>query len=303
MTELPRPMTPPGCVLQDFPHTPIYRARLFGSSFHARATDAEWRAGVTLWLKSWDQTPAGSLPDDDIELCRLAELARDLKAWKKVKAGAVRGWVTCSDGRLYHPVVAEGVNNALEAKAAQREKTAKARIAALEKKLKEASDSKQKETLTEEIRKLSQGLSLTQSQKDVLSVTDPVTESKRREEKGREGKGLVSSVPDGTGGKAAKLTDPAEIIFGYGLSMLVNAGTPEKQARSFLGGLRKEHGDDSLIDSLRECAKARVLQPLEWLAAALPPKGGTRKQNAQEALEASNAAVAARFLENDHASH
>lgn len=272
MPDLPAPLTPAGCNLQDFPHTPILRSRLFGSSFHARSTDSEWRAGVTLWLKAWEQIPAGSLPDDDIELCRLAELARDLKTWKKLKAGAMRGWVLCSDGRLYHPVVAEVVTNALNAKAAQRDKTLKARIAALEKKLKEASDSAQKEALTEEIRKLSLSL----SQKNLASVTDPVTDSKRREEKGREEKGIDSSVPTGTGGKPPKITDPGEIIFGYGLSMLVNAGTPEKQARSFLGGLRKEHGDSALIDSLRECAKARVLQPLEWLAAALPPKGGNR---------------------------
>lgn len=288
-------MTPPGCVLQDFPHTPIFRARLFGSSFHARATDAEWRAGVTLWLKSWDQVPAGSLPDDDIELCRLAELARDLKTWKKVKAGALRGWVLCGDSRLYHPVVAEGVNNALEAKTAQRDKTLKARIAALEKRLKESSDESQKAALTEEVR----SLKLSLSQKALLSVTESVTgsdtESKRREEKGREGNSY--SEPNGSGGKPPKLTDPKEIIFGYGLSMLVSAGTPEKQARSFLGGLEKHHGPTTLIDTLRDCAKARPLQPLEWLAAALPPPSVGGKPNAQEALEASNNAVLQRVLQ------
>lgn len=77
-----------------------------------------------------------------------------------------------------------------------------------------------------------------------------------------------------TGGEPPKITDPNEIIFGYGLPLLTNAGTPEKQARSFLGGLRKSHGDDALIDKLRDCLKERPLQPLEWLAAALPPKGG-----------------------------
>ena len=112
MTDIVAPLTPIDCELQGFPFTPVFRARLFGSSFHARATDAEWRSGVTLWLKSWDQVPAGSLPDDDIDLCRLAELGRDLKTWKKLRAGAMRGWVLCSDGRLYHPVVAEGVNEA-----------------------------------------------------------------------------------------------------------------------------------------------------------------------------------------------
>lgn len=112
------------------------------------------------------------------------------------------------------------------------------------------------------------------------------------------------SVAIATGGQAAnaeavnppKLTDPSEIIFGYGLSMLTNAGTAEKQARSFLGGLRKVHGDSVLVDKLRECAKARPLQPLEWLAAALPPppvggEKGARPPNKQEALEARNRAV------------
>lgn len=285
MADLPTPLTPADSDLRDFPHVPLFRARLFGSSFHARATDAEWRAGVTLWLKSWDQVPAGSLPDDDIELCRLAELARDLKTWNKTKVGALRGWILCSDSRLYHPVVAEGVNTALEAKIKQRLKTAKARIGALEKHLKEASTDIEKARITEEIRKvqqtLSQGLSQTQSQGP-------------REGEGKEKEKGLNSVPIGTGGKPPM--SPDEIIFGYGLSLLTNAGTAEKQARSFLGGLRKGHGDAALIDSLRECAKARPLQPLEWLAAALPPGGVKAKPNAQEALEASNRAVAERFL-------
>jgi len=76
-----------------------------------------------------------------------------------------------------------------------------------------------------------------------------------------------------SGSKPPKVTDPDEIIFGYGVPLLTNAGTAEKQARSFLGGLRKNHGDTALIDKLRECAKAKPLQPLEWLAAALPPAG------------------------------
>lgn len=108
-----------------------------------------------------------------------------------------------------------------------------------------------------------------------------------------------SSVPKGTGGKPPKVTDPDEIIFSYGLPMLTNAGTAEKQARSFLGGLRKHHGDEALIDKLRECARVKPIDPLTWLAAALPPKGGPPKPNAQEALEASNRAVVERFLAKD----
>lgn len=121
-----------------------------------------------------------------------------------------------------------------------------------------------------------------------------------------------SSVPNGTGGQAAeaepvavaqpvqrKPLEPVEIIFGYGLPVLVNAGTPEKQARTFLGGLRKEHGDIAVVNALRECLKEKPLQPLEWLAAALSPRrqGVGRTQNKQEALEARNRAIADLWFE------
>lgn len=82
-----------------------------------------------------------------------------------------------------------------------------------------------------------------------------------------------SSEANASGGKPPAM-EPAEIIFGYGLPLLTNAGTPEKQARSFLGALRKRPGgDDALVNALRDCLKAKPLQPLEWLAAALPPDG------------------------------
>ena len=68
-----------------------------------------------------------------------------------------------------------------------------------------------------------------------------------------------------------KLTDPQEIIFSYGVPLLVGAGASDKAARSFFGGLRKVHGDAAVIDKLRECLKENPMQPLEWLAAALPP--------------------------------
>lgn len=114
------PPVPADADLRDFAFMPIDIVRLFGSSFHARATDSEWRAGVTLWLKSFHQVPAGSLPSDDIELCRLAELGRDSKAWKKVKAMALHNWEPCSDGRLYHPTVSEKAKEAWDAKQKQR---------------------------------------------------------------------------------------------------------------------------------------------------------------------------------------
>lgn len=87
------------------------------------------------------------------------------------------------------------------------------------------------------------------------------------------------SVSNETGGQAAKLS-PDEIIFGYGVPLLTAAGSSDKHARSFLGGLRKAHGDLALIDNLRECIRVKPLQPLEWLAKAMPPIGKQASRHA-----------------------
>ncbi len=109
---LPDPLVPANCDLRDFQFMPMDIMRLFNSEFHALSSDSEWRAGVTLWMKSYHQVPAASIPDDDVMLARLAELGRDVESWKEIKEKSLRGWIKCSDGRLYHPVVAE---KALEA--------------------------------------------------------------------------------------------------------------------------------------------------------------------------------------------
>ncbi|WP_168072826.1 hypothetical protein [Caulobacter sp. SSI4214] len=83
--------------------------RLFASSFNATASrnPIAWMIGHKLWYRAWHQVPAASLPDDDDELCHLAELGFDVKTFRKAKAVAMRGWIKAEDGRLYHPVIAE----------------------------------------------------------------------------------------------------------------------------------------------------------------------------------------------------
>lgn len=121
----PKTLVPTDCDLRDFPFMPVDIMRLFNSEFHALANDAEWRAGMTLWLKSYHQVPAASIPDDDVLLARLAEFGRDVKSWKEVREMALRGWIKCDDGRLYHPVVAEKVLEAWIQKIQQRWRSAK----------------------------------------------------------------------------------------------------------------------------------------------------------------------------------
>lgn len=86
---------------------PLDVVRLRDSDLVAMESAEAFRAAVMLWCASWHQVPAGSLPDDDRVLSNLAGYGRVVKEWQKERDGALRGWIKCSDGRLYHPVVAE----------------------------------------------------------------------------------------------------------------------------------------------------------------------------------------------------
>lgn len=109
----PAPLTPPDCDLRSFPSLMLDAQRLRDSTLAATATGDGFRCAVLLWCAAWLQVPAASLPDDKIELARLAGYGRDtasfLTDWQN---GGARGWIRCSDGRLYHPVLAEKARDA-----------------------------------------------------------------------------------------------------------------------------------------------------------------------------------------------
>lgn len=104
---IPEPLTPPDCNLQNFHRMMLDVTRLRTSAFDATLNDSAWRAGLNLWMSAWHSVPAASLPDDDAALAKAAGLGRDVRTWKKLRAEALRNWVKCSDGLLYHPTVAE----------------------------------------------------------------------------------------------------------------------------------------------------------------------------------------------------
>jgi hypothetical protein len=105
VSDLPAPLVPAEVDLRGYEYMPYYGDRLRGSGLNTRATDAEFRAAHNLWWSAWKEVPAASLPNDDIDLCKAADLGRDQQAWKIVKAVAMRGFVLCSDGRWYHKVL------------------------------------------------------------------------------------------------------------------------------------------------------------------------------------------------------
>ncbi|OAE96749.1 hypothetical protein AYJ54_36325 [Bradyrhizobium centrolobii] len=105
---------------------PLDVVRLRDSDLTVLASGEAFRAAVLLWCASWHQMPAASIPNDERILAKLAGYGRDVESWAKVRDDALHGFVECSDGRLYHPVVAEKALEADDHRKKQRERTLKA---------------------------------------------------------------------------------------------------------------------------------------------------------------------------------
>lgn len=123
--ERPLPLVPAEVDLKDYDNVPIEFRRLFTSDTWTQATDEEKRAAFCLWCESWHGTPASSLPDNERQL---AHFSQSGPRWPKIRDHVMRGWVKCSDGRWYHPVVAE---KALEAWARHKKASSKGKAGAL----------------------------------------------------------------------------------------------------------------------------------------------------------------------------
>lgn len=67
---------------------------------------------LMLWMVSWEQTPCGSMPDDDSLIC--ARIGMQPKAFAKARTALLRGWWRAADERLYHKVITERVMEMLE---------------------------------------------------------------------------------------------------------------------------------------------------------------------------------------------
>lgn len=107
---LPAPLTPPDCDLRTYYAMPLHLQRFRDSDLVTQEDPETVLAAIMLWSASWHQLPAASLPADDRALAKFAGYGRSLAAWHNVKEGALRGFILCSDGRLYHEVVAEFAN-------------------------------------------------------------------------------------------------------------------------------------------------------------------------------------------------
>lgn len=87
-----------GETVADQEWVPLYFHRLLGSDLVAEACAAgeSGRAALgtamLLWFEAVKQDPAGTLPDSDVTLARLAGYGPDLDGWRKVRPLALHGW-------------------------------------------------------------------------------------------------------------------------------------------------------------------------------------------------------------------
>lgn len=129
----PDPLTPPDCDVRSMPDMLLDVSALLKSDFAAHSNADVFRYGLFAWCVAFHEVPAGSLPDDDAIIARLVGLGRDPGAGGRFAAlrnhGALHGFIKCSDGRLYHPVVAQKALAAWDAKGENKARTEAARAA------------------------------------------------------------------------------------------------------------------------------------------------------------------------------
>jgi len=125
MSDLPAPLVPSNTDLTQFPFMMVEVQKFLKSDTWYAAGENSLIAyvSVNLWFKSFHQIPASSLPNDDGKLAKIADCS--LKKFQSVKSVVMKGWILCSDGRLYHKTVAERV---LDAWIKKLEKKKKAKI-------------------------------------------------------------------------------------------------------------------------------------------------------------------------------
>ena len=277
----PAPLTPPDADLQDFPFMPLHVARLRDSDLAAEGDPEGCWYAVLLWAAAWHQLPAGSLPDNDAVLTKLCGLGRDMRTFRKHRTDALRGFVACADGRLYHPVIAEQVMSGWESKLRQRYRTECATIKQRNVRNK-TDDAKPSFTAWVMHHYPASVPHLSLDTDDVVTGDkprlSPVTDGNvtrdngsKREGQG-EGQGDLGSEADASGAEAPALpviVDPDKVMFDGGILLMGRAGVLEPKARQLLGKWKRDHGTPSVIAALGAAQREGAIDPTSFIERAL----------------------------------
>ena len=94
-----------------------------------------------------------------------------------------------------------------------------------------------------------------------------------REEKRREDINTSTGASAPADSFSTKTTDPCAQVFADGVTLLTASGESEKGARSLLGRLRRDFGDEAVLDVIQRAREGAVSEPKAFLVGALRPKG------------------------------
>ena len=267
---------------------PLDVARLRDSDLAANESPEACWAAVQLWAASWHQIPAASIPNDDKWMAKATGYGRGVKDWMRVRVGALRGFVECTDGRLYHVVVAEKAREAWQAKVEQRYRTEVARV----------KKHNQRHQTNHVVPDFELWLSLGRPQGHHLSVPgDNVAGSvdntgdkapKRQGEGQGQGQGqgdLKDSGAKAPADKSAvepkKVRSPEDIakaeLWRTAVSVLADGGcTNEDQARMFMGKLVADHTLPIVKDAVLIAVKEQPADARGFLVATCQRLAGSR---------------------------
>lgn len=329
--ELPAPLVAAEVDLTDFAYMELDVRKLRDSRFGAEVSGDAFRAGVMLWCASWHQVPAGSVPDDDIELANLAGYGRFVKEWKKSRDQALQGFVKCSDGRLYHETVAEKANAAWNAKLQHHYDRACDRLRKANKARKDKGLELIPELTFEAWNETRISARVPMERAEASAGIPPNADKPsggippENALKGRgngEGEGEGDSLSEAKASGASAPPEPgpaaersplpatppsepapktaAELtkaeLWTAGKSLLEAQGMPAKQCGTFVGKLVKDFGDEIVVDSVRAAVLEQPADAASWLKAACQARAGQRKPvNRQQAIEDENHRVAANW--------
>lgn len=101
---VPKPLTGPEVDCTDLDGFMLNVERLMASELVALSSHEVIGAALLLWCRAWKQRPAASLPNDDKVIAAFARMP--LARFRKLRGEVLRGFVLCSDGRLYHRTLA-----------------------------------------------------------------------------------------------------------------------------------------------------------------------------------------------------
>ncbi len=125
MTELPPPPpVPPDLDLRSYPWFSLPVAEVTKGRWWLTATPSARGVMLTLLCEAWHQIPAASLPNDRRSWTKLGQVPSKTG---RLMAEIMSEWVLCSDGRLYHPMLAKIAAITLETSNSKAHRTQAAR--------------------------------------------------------------------------------------------------------------------------------------------------------------------------------